>query len=153
MRRAIASKCRYAPMAAVMGKSRLLAKWPSFRSSVAKFSTGLMPVTSCRLASLLANKASPQSAPGLICVSRTTTILAMNARDEIVDFLVDQIPTNALAGFQPSTEARERIWELIAREKDAGLLPEEKLELDDYMKLEHLLVLAKAKARLAQRNG
>ena len=48
----------------------------------------------------------------------------MNARDEIVDFLVDQIPTNALAGFQPSTEARERIWELIAREKDAGLLPE-----------------------------
>jgi hypothetical protein len=27
------------------------------------------------------------------------------------------------------------------------LLPEEKLELEDYMKLEHLLVLAKAKAR------
>ena len=57
----------------------------------------------------------------------------MNASDEIVDFLVDQIPTTALAGFQPSSEARGRIWELIAREKDAGLLPEEKLELDDYI--------------------
>jgi hypothetical protein len=76
----------------------------------------------------------------------------MNARDEIVDFLVDQIPTSALAGFQPSSAARQRIWHLIAKEKDTGLLPEEKLELDDYMKLEHLLVLAKAKARLAQKN-
>jgi hypothetical protein len=27
------------------------------------------------------------------------------------------------------------------------------MELDDYMKLEHLLVLAKAKSRLAQWNG
>lgn len=77
----------------------------------------------------------------------------MNARDEIVDFLVDQLPTTALADFQPSTEARLRIWALVAKEKDAGLLPEEKLELDDYMKLEHLLVLTKAKARLAQQNG
>ena len=38
---------------------------------------------------------------------------------------------------------------MIAKEKETGLLPEEKLELDDYLKLEHLLVLAKAKARLA----
>ena len=68
----------------------------------------------------------------------------MNASDEIVDFLVDQIPMNALADFQPSAEARGRIWELIAREKDAGLLPEEKLELDDDVKLERLPVLAKA---------
>lgn len=77
----------------------------------------------------------------------------MNARDEIVDFLVGQIPTPALAGFQPSAEARQRIWELVAKEKEAGLLPDETVELEDYLKLEHLLVLAKAKARLAQRNG
>ncbi len=77
----------------------------------------------------------------------------MNARDEIVDFLVDQIPKSALASFQPSSQARQRVWDLIAREKDAGLLPEEKLELDDYMKLEHLLAIAKAKARLAERHG
>lgn len=80
----------------------------------------------------------------------------MNARDEIVDFLVEQIPTSALANFQPSKEARQRVWELIAREIDAGLLPEEQLELDDYMKLEHLLATAKAKAgraaKLPKRN-
>jgi len=41
------------------------------------------------------------------------------------------------------------VWTLIAKEKETGLLPEEKLELDDSLKLEHLLVLTKAKARLA----
>jgi hypothetical protein len=77
----------------------------------------------------------------------------MNARDELVDFLVGQIPARTLAGFQPSEEARQRVWTLIEKEKETGLLPEEKLELDDYLKLEHLLVLAKAKARLAAQHG
>ena len=78
---------------------------------------------------------------------------AMNARDELVDFLVGQIPARTLADFQPSEQARQRVWGLIAKEKDAGLLPDEKLELDDYLKLEHLLVLAKTKARLGAQHG
>ena len=41
---------------------------------------------------------------------------------------------------------------MIAKEKESGLLPDEKLELDDYLKLEHLVVLAKAKA-MAARHG
>jgi hypothetical protein len=77
----------------------------------------------------------------------------MNARDELVDFLVGQIPSRTLADFQPTEQARQRVWALIAKEKDAGLLPDEKLELDDFLKLEHLLVLAKAKARLAAHHG
>ena len=77
----------------------------------------------------------------------------MNARDELVEFLVEQIPARTLASFQPSDQARKRVWDLIAREKETGLLPEEKLELDDYLKLEHLLVLAKTKARLAAQHG
>ena len=77
----------------------------------------------------------------------------MNARDEIVDFLVGHIPARDLAAFRASAEARQRVWTLIEKEKEDGLLPEEKLELDDYLKLEHLLVLAKAKARLATPHG
>jgi hypothetical protein len=41
---------------------------------------------------------------------------------------------------------------LIAKEKEYGLLPQEKVELDDYLKLDHLVVLAKAKS-LAARHG
>ena len=73
----------------------------------------------------------------------------MNACDELVDFLVGNIPSSKLADFHSSEDTRQRVWALIEKEKDAGLLPEEKLELDDYLKLEHLLVLAKAKARLS----
>jgi len=80
------------------------------------------------------------------------TILLVNVGDEIVDFLVGQIPAQSLANFQLSNEGRQRVWDLIAKEKDAGLLPDEKVELDDFFKLEHLVVLAKARA-LAANNG
>ena len=33
------------------------------------------------------------------------------------------------------------MWALIAKEKETGLLPEEKLELDDYLKLACLSAL------------
>jgi len=77
----------------------------------------------------------------------------MNACDELVDFLVGNIPSAKLASFHSSEDARHRIWTLIEKEKQSGLLPEEKLELEDYLKLEHLLVLAKAKARLSSGHG
>ena len=71
----------------------------------------------------------------------------MNACDELVDFLVGNIPSSKLADFHSSEDARRRVWTLIEKEKESGFLPEEKLELEDYLKLEHLLVLAKAKVR------
>ena len=78
---------------------------------------------------------------------------SINASDELVDFLVGNIPSAKLADFHSADDARQRIWTLIEQEKQSGLLPEEKLELEDYLKLEHLLVLAKAKARLSSRHA
>lgn len=69
------------------------------------------------------------------------------AYDELVDFIAAGGPPGCLLHFQPSQETRERVHELVRKEKDAGLLPEEASELDDYMKLEHLMRLAKARAR------
>ena len=77
----------------------------------------------------------------------------MNACDELVGFLVGNIPSSKLAGFHSSEDARRRVWTLIEKEKESSLLPEERLELEDYLKLEHLLVLAKAKARLSSANA
>ncbi|HZV34259.1 MAG TPA: hypothetical protein VFB72_06745 [Verrucomicrobiae bacterium] len=76
--------------------------------------------------------------------------MGVNVSDEILDFLVGQIPPQSLADFKASDAARQRVWALIAKEKETGLLPEEKLELDDYLKLEHLVILAKAKSASAQ---
>jgi hypothetical protein len=40
------------------------------------------------------------------------------------------------------------VWDLVEKEKDEGLTPEEKSELDDFERLEHLLIPVKAKARM-----
>ena len=56
--------------------------------------------------------------------------------------------------FQPSAQAKARVADLLQREKTSDLSSEEKAELDHYMQLEHLMRLAKARARqhLAQTN-
>ena len=69
------------------------------------------------------------------------------AYDELVDFIAAGSTPASLIDFQPSQESKARVQELIRKEKDAGLLPEEATELDDYLKLEHLMRLAKARAR------
>ena len=45
------------------------------------------------------------------------------------------------------------MWHLVEKEKEEGLTPDEKCELDDYERLEHLLILAKAKARTSGAHG
>jgi hypothetical protein len=73
------------------------------------------------------------------------------AYDELVDFLAGGSTPASLLQFQPSEETRARVQALIRKEKDSGLLPEEASELDDYLKLEHLMRLAKARARSRMR--
>jgi hypothetical protein len=76
----------------------------------------------------------------------TTTIDTPTAYDEIIEFLAAGITPKALIEFQPSESAKERVGDLIFREKNTGLTIDEKAELDQYMTLEHLLRLAKARA-------
>ena len=55
---------------------------------------------------------------------------------EIIDFIAAGTTPQAVADYHPSTEAQQRVAELIAREKEGGLSPEEKAELDHFMDLE-----------------
>ncbi len=66
---------------------------------------------------------------------------------EIIDFIAAGTTPETVAHFRPSPEAQQRVSELIEREKDNGLSPEEKAELDHFMELEHILRMAKARAR------
>jgi hypothetical protein len=66
---------------------------------------------------------------------------------EIIDFIAAGTTPEAVAHFRPSPEAQRRLAELIEREKDSALSAEEKAELDHFMELEHILRMAKAKAR------
>ncbi len=71
----------------------------------------------------------------------------VRAYEEIVDFLAAGISPRALITFRPSDAARARVADLLEREKADGLTAEETSELSHYLQLEHLMRLAKARAR------
>lgn len=66
---------------------------------------------------------------------------------EIVDFIAAGTTPEAVMDFHPSREAQQRLAVLIEREKTGSVSPEEKAELDHFMELEHILRMAKARAR------
>ncbi len=77
----------------------------------------------------------------------TAIMNAVKAYEEVVDFIAaGTTPRNVIA-FRPSEAAQERVSELLQREKSNGLSGVEKSELDHFMQLEHLMRLAKARAR------
>jgi hypothetical protein len=72
----------------------------------------------------------------------------VNAADEFVDFIVEFVPQKSLEAFRISNAASERLC-LIQKERETELLPDERMELEDSLLLEHLMILARAKAALA----
>lgn len=71
--------------------------------------------------------------------------------EEIVDFIAAGPSTHDVAEFEASPQAKELVADLIHREKTLGLTQDEAADLDYFLKLEHLMRLAKARARA--RNG
>ena len=67
--------------------------------------------------------------------------------DEIVDFIAAGTTLDSVAHFEASPEMRGYVAMLIQKEKDEGLTDDEASELDHFLKLEHLMRLAKARAR------
>ena len=70
----------------------------------------------------------------------------MRPYEELVQFIASLSPRDVV-DFKPSEAARARVWDLIEREKMAPLPTDEKSELDHYLEIEHLMRLAKARAR------
>jgi len=88
---------------------------------------------------------------------------------EFVDFVAAGTTPEGVANFRPSVEAQERVAELVERDKDAKVADsgprttaarvaapafseEEAVELSQFLELEHILRLAKARARLMLAN-
>ena len=69
------------------------------------------------------------------------------AYEEIVDFIAAGASPQNVIAFRPSEEARQRVWDLVAREKAGSLSQEETSELEHYLQLEHIMRLAKARAQ------
>jgi hypothetical protein len=72
------------------------------------------------------------------------------AYEEITDWLASGFSPADLVAYRPSEQVRERVADLIRRSKNEGISATEQEELAHYLQLEHLLRLAKAKARRMQ---
>lgn len=69
------------------------------------------------------------------------------AYEEIVDFIAAGATPMDVITFQPSEATKERVANLIHREKTQELSADETAELNHYMEAEHIMRLAKARAR------
>lgn len=66
---------------------------------------------------------------------------------ELVDFIAAGTTPETLIAFRPSDAVLGRVQELTSRKQDGCLTPEEESELEEFLHLEHILILAKAQAR------
>lgn len=71
----------------------------------------------------------------------------LRAYEEVINFIAAGTTPDNVVAFRPSEETKQRVADLLRREKTTGLTPDELSELDRYMQLEHLMRLAKARAR------
>ena len=66
---------------------------------------------------------------------------------EIIDFFAAGTTPQAVADFRPSPAAQQRASELLELAKQNQLTPEQESELEHFTELEHILRMAKARAR------
>lgn len=67
--------------------------------------------------------------------------------EELAQFLASLSPRKVMA-FKTSKKSQERVNYLLLKNKERGLSVEENKEMEQYMLIEHLVQLAKAKALL-----
>jgi hypothetical protein len=72
---------------------------------------------------------------------------AVKPYEEIIDFIAAGSTPEAVMKFRPSTGAQKRVAALVERNAIGKISVEEQSELEDYLQLEHLMVMAKARAR------
>ncbi|MDP1796344.1 MAG: hypothetical protein Q8K78_02635 [Planctomycetaceae bacterium] len=71
----------------------------------------------------------------------------INAYEEIVDFIAAGATSDAVARFEASQSTKDYVADLLHKEKTTGLTAEEASELEHFLSLEHIMRLAKARAR------
>jgi len=69
------------------------------------------------------------------------------AYEEVVDFIAAGTTPSSVASFSPSDATKSHVADLIQRQKTTGISGDEAAELNCYLQIEHIMRLAKARAR------
>ncbi len=82
--------------------------------------------------------------PELLTQSLQQPALPTHVYRYILDFLASNPDAGEVAAFSPTTEMTQRLRTLMTRAAAGDLAPTERTELDEYERLEHLMVMIKA---------
>jgi hypothetical protein len=69
------------------------------------------------------------------------------AYDEFVDLIAGGSTPQSVIAFRPSEETKAHVADLIRRQKAESLSADEIAEFDQFLQIEHLMLLAKARPR------
>ena len=67
--------------------------------------------------------------------------------DEMLDFITSAPSTEAIISFEPSETSHQRLEDLQFKRREAGLTEDEQNELEQFLMVEHIMRMAKAKAK------
>lgn len=82
--------------------------------------------------------------PELLARSLREPTLPAHVYRYVLDFLASRPTPQQVAAFGPTQEMTDRLRTLIEREGKGEIAPAEKAELEEYERLEHLMVMIKS---------
>ena len=82
--------------------------------------------------------------PELLALSLQQPAVPAHIYREILDFLASQPTPDEILAFRPTPEMQARLRTLLDRSHAGQLTPAEQAELDEFERIEHVLVLLKA---------
>lgn len=78
---------------------------------------------------------------------------SVKSYEELIDFIAAGTTPESVIAFRPSEALQSRVNDLAGKANAGDISPEELSELDDCLQLEHIMVMAKARARQLARSG
>jgi len=82
--------------------------------------------------------------PELLALSLQQTLIPTHIYRYILDFLISQPTLDQIIAFCPTPEMTERLQTLIKHSQARELTLSEQRELDEYERIEHLIIMLKA---------
>ena len=82
--------------------------------------------------------------PELLALSLQLPAIPTLVYQYILNFLASNPTPQQIAEFKPTPEMQDRLRTLLARNKAGDINPRELKELDEYERIEHLIVMIKA---------
>lgn len=70
------------------------------------------------------------------------------AKDVVTDFLASAPTLEDIAAYRLPDDLQARAHLLLDKNREGGLSAEERAEMEEFLQIEHLMTLVKAKARL-----